>query len=160
MILWTIYRFIRYSPRLFTSVLFANVNASLARNCTYTKPNWRISYSALRKKNWKLKISEISSAVLLSISLKKKVSNRFSGCTTLFYKISHTVKLALLELRRFGFAGQYNHRFSKNLLTPSYLYKVWLLNKKASFTVLNLVTLMRFVVQNASVLPLQTLGGK
>ncbi len=29
MILWPIYRFIRYSPRLFTSVLFANVNASL-----------------------------------------------------------------------------------------------------------------------------------
>ncbi len=29
MILWTIYRFIRYSPRLFASVLFANVNAFL-----------------------------------------------------------------------------------------------------------------------------------
>ncbi len=31
MILWTIYRFIRYSPHLFTSVLFANVNACIRR---------------------------------------------------------------------------------------------------------------------------------
>ncbi len=28
----------------------------------------------------------------------------------LFYKISSTVKLALLELRRFGLAGQYSQR--------------------------------------------------
>ncbi len=47
-----------------------------------------------------------SSAVLLSISLKNKVSNSSSGCAMLFYKISSTVKLALLELHRFGLAGQ------------------------------------------------------
>ncbi len=47
-----------------------------------------------------------SSAVLLSILLNK-VSNSFSGGAKLFYKISHAVKLALLELRRFGLAGQH-----------------------------------------------------
>ncbi len=49
-----------------------------------------------------------SSAVLQSILLKKKVSNSFSEYTKLFYKISYTVKLALLELRRFCIAGQYS----------------------------------------------------
>ncbi len=31
----------------------------LARKCTYSKANRRISYFALRKKDWRLKISEI-----------------------------------------------------------------------------------------------------
>ncbi len=48
--------------------------------------------------------------VLLSISVKKKVLSSLSGCATLFYKIGHTVKLALLELHRFGLAGQYSYR--------------------------------------------------
>ncbi len=55
-----------------------------------------------------------SLAVLLSISVKKKNSNGFSGCTTLFYKINGTVKLALLELHCFGWLSSAEY-FSANV---------------------------------------------
>ncbi len=54
-----------------------------------------------------------SSAVSLSVSLNKKVSNSFSRCATLFYKISRIVKLASFELRRFGFAGSAGLKYGR-----------------------------------------------
>ncbi len=48
-----------------------------------------------------------SSAEFYHIVKEKKVSNTFRGCAILFYKISCTVKLASLKLRRFGLAEQY-----------------------------------------------------
>ncbi len=44
MILWTIYRFIRYSPCLFASVLFANVNASKLFPVYYKRCNVWVSW--------------------------------------------------------------------------------------------------------------------
>ncbi len=65
-----------------------------------------------------------SSAVLLSISSKKKkVSNSFSGCATLFYKISRTVKLVSLELDGFDLAGQYSQRENTGSIDYLELYK-------------------------------------